>query len=56
MTEKNHVLNPLHPNISIPSLHTLLYTFPLALTRRICLAIKASLVGDHSLYSHDLNE
>ena len=25
------------------------------LTRRICLTIKPSLVGDHFLYSHDLN-
>ena len=48
--------NPLHPNISIHSLYTFLYTFPLVLTRRICLAIKASLVGDHLLYSYDLNE
>ena len=38
---KNHI-NPLRPNISIQILHTLLYTFPLVLTRRICLTIKAS--------------
>ena len=38
---KNHI-NPLHPNISIQILHTLLYTFPLVLTMRICLTIKAS--------------
>ena len=48
--------NPLHPNISIHSLYTLLYTFPLVLTMRICLAIKASLVGDHLLDSYDLIE
>ena len=32
-------VNPLHPNISIHILYTLLYTFPLALTRRICLTL-----------------
>ena len=47
---------PLHPNISIHILHSLLYKFPLVPTRRIRLTIKASLGGDHFLYSHDLNE
>ena len=48
-------VNLLHPNIwSI--LHALLYTFSLVLVRRICLTIKASYVGDHFLYSHDLSE
>ena len=48
-------VNLLHPSIwSI--LHTLLYTFSLVLVRRICLTIKASYVGDHFLYSHDLSE
>ena len=46
--------NPLHPNISMHILHTVLYTFPKVLTRRIYLTNK-SLVGDHFLYSHDLN-
>ena len=32
-------VNPLHPNISIHILYTLLYTFPLVLTRRICLTL-----------------
>ena len=32
--------NYLHPNISIYFLHTVLYTFPMALTKRICLTIK----------------
>ena len=50
------LFNPLHPNFSIYILHTLLYTFPLALTRRIHLKIKASKVGDHFLYSHYLND
>ena len=35
-------LNPLHPNLKIHILHTLLYTLPLVRTRRILLAIKAS--------------
>ena len=33
--------NSLHPNISIYFLHTVLYTFPMALTKRICLTIKS---------------
>ena len=49
-------INPLHPNISIHILHSLLYTFTIVLTRRICLTIKASLSGDHFLYSHGLYE
>ena len=32
--------NSLHPSISIYFLHTVLYTFPMALTKRICLTIK----------------
>ena len=34
-------LNPLHPNISMHKLHTVLYTFPKRLTRRICFTIKS---------------
>ena len=34
--------NPLHPNISIYILNTIFYKFPLELTRRIHLTIKAS--------------
>ena len=34
-------INPLHPNISMHILHTVLYTFPKVLTRRICLTIKS---------------
>ena len=30
-------LNPLHPNISMDTLHTVFCTFPVVLTRRICL-------------------
>ena len=48
-------INPaLHPNISLYILLTVLYTFPKVLTRRICLIIK-SFIGDHFLYSRDLN-
>ena len=36
-------LYPLHPNISMPILHSVLYTFPTVLTRRICLKIKSFL-------------
>ena len=49
--------NPLHHNISIHFLQTLLYTtFLLVLTRRIGLTIRVSLVGNFFPYSHDLNE
>ena len=34
-------VNPLHPNISMHILHTVLYTSPKVLTRRICLRIKS---------------
>ena len=37
------VFNPLHPNISIHILYTLIYTNQLVLTRRICLTIKSFL-------------
>ena len=33
-------VNPLHPNISLHILHTVLYTFPKVLTRRFCLTTK----------------
>ena len=33
--------NPLHPNISINILHTVLSTFPKVITRRICLTIRS---------------
>ena len=35
--------NPLHPNISGHILHTVLYTFPEVLIRRICLSINSFL-------------
>ena len=37
-----HSLDHLYPNIDVHFLYTLLYSFPLVLTRRICLKIKAS--------------
>ena len=48
-------VNPLQPNISMHILHTVLYTSPKMLTRRICLRIKSFLFGDHSLYTCNLN-
>ena len=43
--EKNvkfsQIVNPLHPDISMYILHTVLYTLPKVLTRRICLAMKS---------------
>ena len=36
---EEELLNPLHLSISMHILHTVLYTFPKALTRRICLLI-----------------
>ena len=41
-------IKPLHPNISMHILYTVLYTNPKVLTRRICLTIKSFLIiGDH---------
>ena len=37
---KAALFNPLHPNISRHILPTFFYTFPMVLTRRICLTIK----------------
>ena len=41
---------PIHPNISIYILETLLHTFPMALTRRIRLTVKAFNIGDHDSF------
>ena len=49
------MINPLHPNINMHILHTVLYTFLEGLKRRICLTVKSSLVVDHFSCSHDLN-
>ena len=38
-------LNPLHPNIIMHNLPTVVYTFPKVLTRRICLTIKSFFSG-----------
>ena len=40
---------------SICKFSILFYTFPYVLTRRICLTVKAALVGDNFLYSCDLH-
>ena len=49
-------LNPLHPNISMHILHTVLFSFPSVLTGRICLIIKRFFSRLSSpLFSHDLN-
>ena len=49
------LVNPLHPNIGIHILHSVLYILPKLLTRRMFLTINSFLVGDHFLYSHDLH-
>ena len=41
LTVNQNSFNPLHPNISMHILHTVLYIFPKVLTRRICLIIKS---------------
>ena len=48
-------VNPLHPNISMHILLTVLYTFTKVQTRRICLTIKSFLAGYLLLYYLDLN-
>ena len=40
------VINPIHPNISMHILHTVLYTFPWVMTKRICLTINSFLLFD----------
>ena len=44
MHNKKFPLTPSHPNISMHILHTVPYTFPEVLTRRICLNIKLELI------------
>ena len=39
---KNKKINPLHPNISMHILHTVLHTFLKVLKRRICFTVKSS--------------
>ena len=48
-------LNLLHPSMSMHILHTVFYTFPKMLTRRIFSQSRASLVCDPFLYSCDFN-
>ena len=52
LVPRKELLNPLHPNINMNILHTIIHTFLIILTRRICLKIKSY----HFLYSHGLNE
>ena len=40
-----YIFNPLHPDISMHILHTVIYTFPIEEMRRTFLLISASLVG-----------
>ena len=47
-------LDPLHPNISMHILYTDLYTFLWNWQEEFISQSRASLVGDHFLYSHDL--
>ena len=51
-SDENKESYPLHPNIIMHILPIVHHTFLKVLTRRICL--RASLVGDHFLYSLDL--
>ena len=44
-----------HPDISIHLLHTVLFTFPVVVTGRICLKIRSFLDSDHFLFSHGLS-
>ena len=50
-----YLIGPLHPNISMHILQTVLYIIPNVLTKRIVLQSRVSLVGDHLLHSCDLN-
>ena len=49
------VFHPLHLNISILNLHTALNNISYGTDKESCLIISASLVGDHLLYSHNIN-
>ena len=49
------MFDPLHADISTNNLHTVLFTFPKVVTRRICLTIKNFFVSDNFLYSHNVN-
>ena len=49
------LLNLLHPNINIHTLHTVLFTFPLIPTRRICLTISSFLNWWSFPYSYGIH-
>ena len=53
--QKKNVVNPLHPNISMHILHTVLYTFQRGWQGEIVQQSRAALVGDHLLYSHNFH-
>ena len=48
-------INPLHSNISMHILHTVLIYFVRCWQGEFVYRLKASFVGDHFLYSHDFN-
>ena len=52
------LVHALQISISMHILPTVFHTLPQVLTRRICLTInaRASLMGDHFLYSRDPNK
>ena len=56
MRQGSLLVNPLHPNISMYILHTVLHKFLKGLKKRICETVKSSLVTDHFPYSHDLDD
>ena len=51
LLEFTYPVNPLQPNISMQTLHTIVYTFPKVLTRRIYLTIKSFLSLSFPLFS-----
>ena len=54
LVPRKELLNPLHPNINMHILHTIIHTFLIILKRRICLEIKSFVY--YFLYSHGFNE
>ena len=49
------LFTPLSPDMKMHILPTVLHKFRMELVKRICLNIKHLTLGDHFLYSHDLN-
>ena len=48
--ELYYIFNPLHPDISMHILHTVIYTFPIEKTRRTFLLIKCLVGWCHFLF------